>query len=81
MISISKILFFSIIIDYITSGEVIGLELVAENAVIRWRQCLGATDPEEAKPGTLRQLYGQSKLKNVAHGCNTSENAKEVIIC
>ncbi|XP_021206239.1 nucleoside diphosphate kinase 7 isoform X2 [Bombyx mori] len=68
-----------IIIDYVTTGEVIGLELVAPDAVTKWRQCLGATDPTEAAPGTLRNLYGENKLKNVAHGCNTSEDAAKML--
>lgn len=61
-----------------TTGEVIGLELVAPEAVKKWRQCLGATEPSDAAPGTLRRLYGENKLKNVAHGCNTLEDATEV---
>ncbi|XP_028040801.1 nucleoside diphosphate kinase 7-like isoform X3 [Bombyx mandarina] len=68
-----------IIIDYVTTGEVIGLELVAPDAVTKWRQCLGATDPAEAAPGTLRNLYGENKLKNVAHGCNTPEDAAKML--
>ncbi|RVE41436.1 hypothetical protein evm_013918 [Chilo suppressalis] len=68
-----------IIIDYVTSGEVIGLELVASDAVKKWRQCLGATDPAEAAPGTLRKLYGENKLRNTAHGCNTLEDAIEML--
>ncbi|XP_072940655.1 nucleoside diphosphate kinase homolog 7-like isoform X2 [Epargyreus clarus] len=68
-----------IIIDYVTTGEVIGLELVAPNAVAKWRHCLGATDPAEAAPGTLRQLYGENKLRNVAHGCNTLEDATQML--
>ncbi|XP_059051176.1 nucleoside diphosphate kinase 7-like isoform X3 [Achroia grisella] len=68
-----------IIIDYVTNGEVIGLELVAPDAVKKWRQCLGATDPLEAAPGTLRQLYGDNKVQNVAHGCNTQEEALQML--
>ncbi|KOB65477.1 Nucleoside diphosphate kinase 7, partial [Operophtera brumata] len=68
-----------IIIDYMTSGEVIGLELVAPEAVKKWRSCLGATEPAEAAPGTLRRLYGENKLKNVAHGTNTLEEATEML--
>ncbi|XP_053604531.1 nucleoside diphosphate kinase homolog 7-like [Plodia interpunctella] len=66
-----------LIIDYITSSEVIGLELVAPNAVAKWRSCLGATNPKDAAPGTLRRLYGQDMLRNVAHGCNDIDDAKE----
>ncbi|XP_045778140.1 nucleoside diphosphate kinase 7-like [Maniola jurtina] len=64
-----------IIINYITTGEVIGLELVAPDAVKKWRECLGTTDPATAAPGTLRRLYGEDKLRNVAHGCVTVEDA------
>ncbi|XP_060809722.1 nucleoside diphosphate kinase 7-like [Amyelois transitella] len=68
-----------IIIDYLTSGEVIGLELVGPNAVAKWRNCLGATDPKEAAPGTLRYLFGENTLRNVAHGCNDVEDAKIIL--
>ncbi|XP_053624079.1 nucleoside diphosphate kinase homolog 7-like [Plodia interpunctella] len=68
-----------LIINYITSGEVIGLELVAPYAVSKWRDCLGATDPKKAAPGTLRYLYGQDQLKNVAHGCNDPQDAAEML--
>ncbi|XP_052759072.1 nucleoside diphosphate kinase 7-like isoform X2 [Galleria mellonella] len=68
-----------IIIDYVTTGEVIGLELVATDAVKKWRSCLGATDPQDAAPGTLRHLYGENKLRNVAHGCNTLEEASQML--
>ncbi|XP_063357867.1 nucleoside diphosphate kinase 7-like [Cydia amplana] len=68
-----------IIIDYVTSGEVVALELVAPDAVKYFRSCLGATDPKKAAPGTLRYLYGHDTLRNVAHGCNTREDAAKII--
>ncbi|XP_073957649.1 nucleoside diphosphate kinase homolog 7-like isoform X2 [Choristoneura fumiferana] len=68
-----------IIIDYVTGGEVVGLELVAPEAVRKWRNCLGATEPSEAAPGTLRRLYGKNKLQNVAHGCNNLEDATAML--
>ncbi|KAJ8737610.1 hypothetical protein PYW08_000205 [Mythimna loreyi] len=68
-----------IIIDYVTSDDVIGLELVGPHAVTEWRRVLGATDPAEAAPGTLRKLYGENMLKNVAHGTNTTREAKKAI--
>ncbi|XP_045493772.1 nucleoside diphosphate kinase 7-like isoform X1 [Colias croceus] len=77
--SISGSNMMPIIIDYVTASEVIGLELVAPDAVKKWRKCLGATDPAEAAPGTLRKLYGENKLKNVAHGCNTLEDASQML--
>lgn len=69
---------YRIIIDYVTGGEVVGLELVAPEAVRKWRNCLGATEPEDAAPGTLRRLYGKNKLQNVAHGCNNLQDAASV---
>ncbi|KAM3967439.1 nucleoside diphosphate kinase homolog 7 [Aphomia sociella] len=68
-----------IVIDYVTTGEVIGLELVAPDAVKKWRISLGATDPHDAATGTLRRLYGENKLKNVAHGCDTLEDATKML--
>ncbi|XP_032529275.1 nucleoside diphosphate kinase 7-like [Danaus plexippus] len=68
-----------IIIDYITTGEVIGLELVAPNAVTKWKECLGDTDPLTAKPGTLRRLYGENKVKNIAHGCSSVQEAVNML--
>lgn len=54
------------------------MELVAPDAVRKWRSCLGATEPKDAAPGTLRNLYGENILKNIAHGCNTLEDATQV---
>ncbi|XP_022821874.1 nucleoside diphosphate kinase 7-like isoform X3 [Spodoptera litura] len=69
----------SIIIDYVTSGEVIGLELVGPNAIAEWRRCLGATDPADAEPGTLRQIFGENILRNAAHGCISVNDAAEML--
>ncbi|CAG9581534.1 unnamed protein product [Danaus chrysippus] len=68
-----------IIIDYITTGEVIGLELVAPSAVTKWKECLGDTDPLTAKPGTLRRIYGENKVKNIAHGCSSVQEAVNML--
>ncbi|XP_049884491.1 nucleoside diphosphate kinase 7-like [Pectinophora gossypiella] len=71
--------FMPIIIDYVTSGEVLGLELVAPKAVERWRECMGATDPQLAAPGTLRALYGENILKNIAHGTKTAAETQKML--
>ena len=55
-----------------------GLELIGPNAIEKWRADLGAADPALAAPGTLRKEYGESILKNVAHGAATKEDAKKV---
>ncbi|KAJ8737613.1 hypothetical protein PYW08_000208 [Mythimna loreyi] len=70
-----------IIVDYITNGEVIGLELVAPNAVQEWAKALGATNPAEAAPGTLRHMYGESALRNVAHAVKSREEAVKILDC
>ncbi|XP_022822032.1 nucleoside diphosphate kinase 7-like isoform X2 [Spodoptera litura] len=68
-----------IIVDYVTSGEVIGLELVGRNAIQEWRRCLGATNPAEAEPGSLRHLYGENTLRNIAHGCTTTQDVADML--
>ncbi|KAJ8715559.1 hypothetical protein PYW07_010041 [Mythimna separata] len=68
-----------VVINYITGGEVIGLELVGPNAVIEWRRCLGTTDPEKCYPGTLRSMFGKNMLENVAHGCRTRQKADQML--
>ncbi|HNM06791.1 MAG TPA: nucleoside-diphosphate kinase, partial [Leptospiraceae bacterium] len=45
------------------------------NAVAHWRDVIGATDPKEAKPGTIRALYAESKGANSVHGSDSDENA------
>ncbi|XP_011558691.3 nucleoside diphosphate kinase 7 [Plutella xylostella] len=68
-----------VIVDYITSDEVLGLELAGPRAVQAFRECLGATDPADAAPGTLRALFGENVLRNVAHGVSTPADAAKMI--
>ena len=59
--------FFGDLVAYMTSGPVLLACLEREGAVSMLREVVGATDPAQAAPGTVRQLYGQSKQRNSVH--------------
>ena len=67
--------FFKDLIDYMTSYEVIIQVLEGENAVNKYRQIMGSTDPKEALEGTIRKKVGLSKQENSVHGSDSIENA------
>ncbi len=67
--------FFNGLIEYMTSGPCVPIALEKENAVSDFRKLIGATDPAEAAPGTIRKLYAASKAENVVHGSDSDENA------
>jgi nucleoside-diphosphate kinase len=68
--------FFGELVDYITSGPVFAMILEAEGAVELARQMIGATNPLNAAPGTIRADYAQSVDANVIHGSDSDENAE-----
>ncbi len=68
--------FFGELVDFMTSGPVIVLALERENAVQHWRDVIGATNPANAAPGTIRKLYGASVSVNAAHGSDSVENGE-----
>lgn len=71
--------FYNDLVDFMTSGPVIPIALEKENAVADYRELIGATDPAEAKEGTVRKLYASSKAENAVHGSDSVENGiKEV---
>jgi len=67
--------FFRPLVAFMTSGPALALALAREDAVVHLRRVIGATDPAEAKPGTVRQLYAQSKERNAIHASDSAENA------
>ena len=67
--------FFRSLVTFMTSGACIPLALERADAVSALRDVIGATDPAEAKPGTIRKLYAQSKEKNAIHASDSVENA------
>ena len=68
--------FFSDLCDYLSSGPIIVMVLEKEDAVLKNRELMGATNPKDAEEGTIRKKYGISIDKNSVHGSDSIENAK-----
>jgi nucleoside-diphosphate kinase len=71
--------FFASLTDFMSSGPALMIVLEAENAVSRLRELMGATDPAQAAPGTLRSLYAQNIERNAIHGSDAAETAASEI--
>ncbi|MFK8040113.1 MAG: nucleoside-diphosphate kinase [Rickettsiaceae bacterium] len=71
--------FFNQLIDMITSGPVVLQVLKGENAILKNREIMGATNPSEAKDSTIRMLFGQNIENNSIHGSDSIESAKREI--
>jgi nucleoside-diphosphate kinase len=67
--------FFAPLTDFMSSGKVVVLVLEAENAIARWRDVMGATDPAKAASGTIRREFGTSIQNNCTHGSDAPETA------
>jgi nucleoside-diphosphate kinase len=67
--------FFDSLLEYMSSGKCVPMILEKENAVADFRALIGATDPREAKQGTIRREFAESKEKNIVHGSDSVENA------
>ena len=68
--------FYNDLCNYLSSGPIVVMILEKENAVLANRDLMGATNPSEAKEGTIRKKYGISIDKNSVHGSDSVENAK-----
>ena len=68
--------FFDQLCNYLSSGTIEVMILEGDNAVLKNRELMGATDPKNAKKGTIRELYGLSIDKNSVHGSDSVNNAK-----
>ena len=71
--------FYGELVEFMSSGASILLALEKENAVQAWRDTIGATDPAEADPGTIRTKYAENKGRNAVHGSDSDENAQKEI--
>ena len=71
--------FFNDLCEYMSSGPVVVMVLEGENAVAKNRELMGATNPKEAAPGTIRADFAQSIEANAVHGSDSLENAKKEI--
>ncbi|CAG9046325.1 Nucleoside diphosphate kinase [Chlamydia abortus] len=67
--------FFQELVDFMISGPVVVMVLEGNNAVARNREIMGATNPQEAAPGTIRAQFGESIGINAVHGSDSLENA------
>jgi nucleoside-diphosphate kinase len=71
--------FFRELVDFMISGPVVVQVLEGENAIARYRDVMGATDPAKAAPGTIRKLYARSIGENSVHGSDAPETAVKEI--
>lgn len=66
--------FFDELCSFMSRGPVVVIALERENAVAHWRQVIGATNPAQAEPGTIRKDFGSSLGENAVHGSDSVEN-------
>ena len=71
--------FYDNLCSYLSSGPIVVMILEGNNAIMQNRKLMGATDPKNAEPNTIRKLYGISIDKNSVHGSDSLENAKKEI--
>jgi nucleoside-diphosphate kinase len=68
--------FFGELVEFMTSAPVVVQVLEGDNAVARYREVMGATNPAQAADGTIRKLYAESVGENSVHGSDSQDNAK-----
>src|SRR5438874_3411476 len=73
--------FYRSLVTFMTSGPGLSLALERDDAVAQLRDVIGATDPAEAKPGTVRKLYAESKERNAIHASDSPETAAREAAC
>ena len=67
--------FFGELVEFMTEGPCVLLCLEREDAVNKWREVMGATNPANAAEGTIRKMFAESVGRNCAHGSDSAENA------
>ena len=67
--------FFEDLCNFMSSGKIVAIALEAENAISKWRDTMGATDPAKAAPGTIRKELSTSIQNNCTHGSDAPETA------
>jgi len=71
--------FYGELVEFMTSGPIMVQVLEGENAILKNRELMGATDPEEADEGTIRKDFADSKGRNAVHGSDSPEAAAREI--
>ena len=72
--------FFGELVEFMTSAPVVVQVLEGPNAVAKYREVMGATNPADAAPGTIRKLFAESVGENSVHGSDSAENAQIEIV-
>ncbi|VBB69360.1 Nucleoside diphosphate kinase [invertebrate metagenome] len=72
--------FFNDLVKYMTSGPVVVQVLEGESAIARYRDVMGATNPINATPGTIRATFAESIEANSVHGSDSPENARREVV-
>ena len=67
--------FFKDLVEFMSSGKSVVMALEAENAIAKWRETMGATDPAKAAPGSIRKELGESIQFNCTHGSDATQTA------
>ena len=67
--------FFEELVSFMSSGPIVAAILEKENAIADFRELIGSTNPANAAPGTIRQLFAESYTANAIHGADSDENA------
>ena len=67
--------FYGELVEYMSSGPIVAAILEKDNAVADFRELIGATNPAEAAPGTIRADFAESIAANAVHGSDSDENA------
>jgi nucleoside-diphosphate kinase len=71
--------FYADLVEFMTSGPCLPMALERQDAVNHMRSVIGATDPAEAAPGTVRKLFAESKGRNAIHASDSPENAEREV--
>jgi nucleoside-diphosphate kinase len=71
--------FFQSLVDYMSSGSIVAAVLEGDNAIVRWRDLMGATNPANAAEGTIRKDWALDVERNTVHGSDAPETAAQEI--
>lgn len=66
--------FYDDLVSFMSSGKCVPIALEKENAVAEFRMLIGATDPKDAAPGTIRKQFASGKGENIVHGSDSADN-------
>lgn len=67
--------FYSSLVEFMSSGPIVAALLWKKNAIVEFRELIGATNPATAAPGTIRALFSESLQRNAVHGSDSDDNA------